>query len=52
MGINAHIDRFIAGILVKNYAGADKALRQIVQEKLKARFDEQYKQIKNNFFSK
>lgn len=47
-----NINNFIAGILTKNYASADKALRKIVQEKLKARFDKHYRNIETQFFGK
>ncbi len=49
---NMHINNFIASILTKNYANADQALRKIVQEKLKARFDAQYHKVENQFFGK
>lgn len=49
---NPYINNFIASVLTKNYANADKALRKIVQEKLKARFDSQYREVENQFFGK
>jgi hypothetical protein len=49
---NLHINNFIASVLTKNYATADQALRKIVQEKLKARFDSEYRAVENQFFGK
>lgn len=52
MQVGKYIDKFNASILTKNYAQADKALKKIVQEKLRARFDNEYRRIERRFFNK
>ena len=52
MGINKQINKFIASIMLENYAGADAALKKIVNEKLKKRFDSQYRTVERSFFGK
>lgn len=52
MRVDKYIDQFNASIVIKNYAQADKALKKIVQEKLRAKFDNEYRKIEQKFFNK
>jgi len=52
MTINNHINKLVASVTLRNYAHADNALQKVIKEKLRTRFNAQYKAVEKQFFSK
>jgi hypothetical protein len=52
MQIGKLIDNFNASLITKNYAQADKFLKKVVKEKLRIKFDNEYRKVERSFFTK